>query len=132
MAIVFGVHSAIDWTWFVPAVAMTGLFAAGWVAGRGPLRAGAPKRARRRCPRSQPGMPARPVLRPRRLAGAGAVVAFAVLAALAVAQPWRAQNRGRRRAALVANGNFAAARAAAAERPRTSTRCRSSRSSSAP
>ena len=37
VAVVFGVHSALDWTWFVPAVAVTGLFAAGWVAGRGPL-----------------------------------------------------------------------------------------------
>src|SRR2546430_11293565 len=25
-----------SWTWFVPAVAITGLFCAGWVAGRGP------------------------------------------------------------------------------------------------
>ena len=37
VAVVFGVHSAIDWTWFVPAVAVTGLFCAGWVAGRGPI-----------------------------------------------------------------------------------------------
>ena len=36
VAVVFGVHSALDWTWFVPAVAVTGLFCAGWVAGRGP------------------------------------------------------------------------------------------------
>lgn len=36
-AIAFGVHSAVDWTWFVPGTAVTGLLCAGWVAGRGPL-----------------------------------------------------------------------------------------------
>jgi tetratricopeptide (TPR) repeat protein len=39
VVLVFGVHSFIDWTWFVPANAVAGLLAAGWVAGRGPLRA---------------------------------------------------------------------------------------------
>jgi cytochrome c-type biogenesis protein CcmH/NrfG len=38
VALVFGVHSAVDWTWFVPANAVTGLLAAGWVAARPPLR----------------------------------------------------------------------------------------------
>ena len=38
VAIVFGVSSAVDWTWFVPANAALGLIAAGWVAGRPPLR----------------------------------------------------------------------------------------------
>lgn len=36
-AVAFGVHSAVDWTWFIPGVAVTGLICAGWVAGRGPL-----------------------------------------------------------------------------------------------
>jgi tetratricopeptide (TPR) repeat protein len=35
--VVFGVHSFVDWTWFVPANAAVALLAAGWVAGRGPL-----------------------------------------------------------------------------------------------
>ena len=39
VVLVFGVHSLIDWTWFVPANAVAALIAAGWVAGRGPLRA---------------------------------------------------------------------------------------------
>jgi tetratricopeptide (TPR) repeat protein len=39
VVLVFGVHSAVDWTWFVPANAATALLCAGWVAGRGPLRA---------------------------------------------------------------------------------------------
>ena len=38
VAIVFGVHSAIDWTWFVPATALCGMIAAAWVIARPPLR----------------------------------------------------------------------------------------------
>lgn len=37
VVVVFGVHSFVDWTWFVPANAVVGLLCAGWVAGRGPL-----------------------------------------------------------------------------------------------
>jgi hypothetical protein len=37
VVVVFGVHSFVDWTWFVPANAAVALLAAGWVAGRGPL-----------------------------------------------------------------------------------------------
>ncbi len=36
-AIAFGVHSAVDWTWFVPGTALVGLVCAAWVAGRGPF-----------------------------------------------------------------------------------------------
>ncbi|MBJ7348340.1 MAG: O-antigen ligase family protein [Thermoleophilaceae bacterium] len=32
-ALVYGAHSMIDWTWFVPGVTFIGLVAAGWVAG---------------------------------------------------------------------------------------------------
>ena len=38
IVLIFGVHSLIDWTWFVPANAVVGLLCAGWVAGRPPLR----------------------------------------------------------------------------------------------
>jgi hypothetical protein len=38
VVLIFGVHSAIDWTWFIPANAVTALLCAGWLAGRGPLR----------------------------------------------------------------------------------------------
>jgi tetratricopeptide (TPR) repeat protein len=112
VAIVFGVHSAIDWTWFVPAVTMTGLFAAGWVAGRGPIddvaTAGPPNLSA-----VKPGLPRRRGVLARRLAGAATVVALAALAALVVAQPWRAENRGDEALRLVDSGDFAAARAAA-------------------
>ncbi len=38
VVLIFGVHSFVDWTWFIPANAVLGLLCAGWVAGRGPLR----------------------------------------------------------------------------------------------
>jgi hypothetical protein len=37
VVVIFGVHSAIDWTWFVPGLAVPALVTAGWLAGRGPL-----------------------------------------------------------------------------------------------
>ncbi|HEX4837467.1 MAG TPA: O-antigen ligase family protein, partial [Solirubrobacteraceae bacterium] len=40
IVVVFGVHSFADWTWYVPGNACVGLLCAGWLAGRGPLRAG--------------------------------------------------------------------------------------------
>jgi hypothetical protein len=36
---VFGVHSLVDWTWYVPGDAFVALLCAGWLAGRGPLDA---------------------------------------------------------------------------------------------
>jgi hypothetical protein len=39
IALIFGLHSAIDWTWFVPGNVVPALLCAGWVVGRGPLRA---------------------------------------------------------------------------------------------
>jgi len=42
LVLVFGVHSFVDWTWFVPGTAVLALVAAGWVAGRGPLSEPAP------------------------------------------------------------------------------------------
>ena len=38
VAIVFGLHSAIDWTWFVPGNVLPALLAAGWVVSRTTLR----------------------------------------------------------------------------------------------
>ena len=37
MVVTFGVSSLIDWTWFIPGVAVPALVCAGWLAGRGPL-----------------------------------------------------------------------------------------------
>jgi len=38
VALTFGVHSAVDWTWFIPATALIGLIAAAWVVARPSLR----------------------------------------------------------------------------------------------
>ena len=38
LVVVFGAHSLIDWTWYVPGNACVALLCAGWLAGRGPLR----------------------------------------------------------------------------------------------
>jgi hypothetical protein len=39
VVVVFGVHSFVDWTWYVPGDAFVALLCAGWLAGRGPLDA---------------------------------------------------------------------------------------------
>ncbi len=38
VALIFGLHSAIDWTWFVPGNVVPALLCAGWVASRGTIR----------------------------------------------------------------------------------------------
>jgi hypothetical protein len=84
MIVVFGVHSLIDWTWFVPGVAFPVLLAGGWLAGRG------------RYDESPPGAgsliaAARLGLQSRaRLFAATGAVALAITAAFAAAQPQRA------------------------------------------
>ena len=37
VVVTFVVHSAVDWTWFVPGDAVIAVLCAGWVAGRGPV-----------------------------------------------------------------------------------------------
>jgi hypothetical protein len=39
LVVVFGIHSLVDWTWYVPGNAAVALLCAGWLAGRGPLSA---------------------------------------------------------------------------------------------
>ncbi len=114
VAVVFGVHSAIDWTWFVPAVAVTGLFCAGWVVGRGPLHAE---------PDTDRATPAPPLVRVRPAVPAGrarrgaavaavAVIAFAILTSVAVSQPWRSERKGNDALELASKREFPAALAA--------------------
>jgi O-antigen ligase/polysaccharide polymerase Wzy-like membrane protein len=115
VAIVFGAHSALDWTWFVPAVAVTGLFAAGWVAGRGPLAApqdgAAAETGGRPLWAARPALPRGTALRGRSAVALG-VVALAVLTSFAVLQPWRSERQGNEALGLVSKGDFPAARAA--------------------
>jgi O-antigen ligase len=112
--LVFGIHSSIDWTWFVPATAVMGIFGAGFVAGRGPLPAlavaGAP--ASRASASWRPSMPkgARGWLMPGRdplptIAAAGVVVA-ALFCAWAVYQPQRADNAANDALTLASEGHL--------------------------
>jgi len=57
VALAFGIESAIDWTWFIPAEALPALLAAGWLAGRGPLRQPVGRLARRRRLLDDPRLP---------------------------------------------------------------------------
>ena len=74
IAVVFGLQSAIDWTWFVPGPTAMALVAAGFVAGRAPL--GLPEPA-----------PARAAPSPERLLAASGVLLAAILVAWAIWQP---------------------------------------------
>jgi hypothetical protein len=105
VAVVFGLQSTIDWTWFVPGPAVMALAAGGFVAGRGPLGA-AP------VPIARLVMPSRA-----RIAAAVGVGCAAVLFAWAIWQP-EASNRATNEALdLVARGQVdeAAHKAADAE-----------------
>jgi hypothetical protein len=76
-AVVFGLQSAIDWTWFVPGPTAMALVAAGFVAGRGPLGTG-----------QIAGLPqTRADRSPARLVAAAGVLLAALLAAWAIWQP---------------------------------------------
>lgn len=118
-ALVFGIHSSIDWTWFVPGCAVMGIFGAGFVAGRGPLPALAGAggatlavgTAGPRLPRTVRGwlMPDDPV----RLGAAAAVALVAILCAWAVDQPERSDSATRDALTLVSQGKFQAALAKA-------------------
>jgi tetratricopeptide (TPR) repeat protein len=96
VVVVFGAHSLVDWTWYIPGDACVALLCAGWLAGRGPLLAaqhngaGAPQPARD--PRAVAGALRRgdfAEVGPVRLAVAGAVLVAALLAAWSQLQPQR-------------------------------------------
>jgi hypothetical protein len=112
--IVFGVSSFVDWTWFVPANAVVGLLAAGWLAGRGPRGA--------RGGDEQPPAAAAPALAERLRAGlrdrpraiCAAAAALLVLAtAWTVYQPQRADAIAQDSLDTLATGNADKARAQA-------------------
>jgi hypothetical protein len=79
VVLVFGLQSAIDWTWFFPGLAAPTLLCAGWLAGRGPLSS-APDRPRRR---------ASILTRPGVGAAVTALTALSLLAAWVIWQPLR-------------------------------------------
>lgn len=81
VVVVFGFHSFVDWTWYVPGNVIPGMLAAGWLAGRGPL--GAARPAGSFLERLRAGARDRG-----RLAGAVAVLVLALVAAWTAWQPW--------------------------------------------
>ncbi|MDX6718332.1 MAG: hypothetical protein QOJ63_586 [Solirubrobacteraceae bacterium] len=106
VALVFGVHSFVDWTWFVPANAAVALLAAGWVAGRGPLGAAPGRRAHGSLvERLRAGLAERP-----RAICALAVVLLALLATWTAWQPLRSATLAQRSLATLESGEVAGAR----------------------
>lgn len=113
-ALAFGVHSALDWTWFVPGPAVTALLAAGFVAGRGQAGAAGEEPEPEHEPTAEPppspdaaplaGRPSRA-----RLAAAGAVLAATALLAWTAWQPQRSDRESSHALQLVDAGRPAEA-----------------------
>jgi len=111
VAVTFGVHSAIDWTWFIPGVAVPAMVCGGWLAGRGPLTEPIGVAAGRRRLLDAPG----------RAAASVGVVAITAAAAWFVWQPLRSADAAGSAADAMLRGDSAAAiadaRTAAASDP---------------
>jgi hypothetical protein len=100
IAVVFGLQSAIDWTWFVPGPAAMALVAAGFVAGRGPavaLPEARPAAGGVRAPFRDPSPP--------RLLAASAVLLTALVTAWAIWQPEAADRQTSDAIALADTGD---------------------------
>ena len=117
MVVLFGIHSAIDWTWYVPGVAVAALACAAWLAGRGPLPATAGASAGA-APNGRPSL-SRAGLREAlgrpsalRIASAAAIVAGAVLIAWTQWQPQRSEEARESALGLLASNPRAATEAA--------------------
>jgi hypothetical protein len=114
LVVVFGIHSTVDWTWFVPGNACVALLCAGWLAGRGPLAStvevahAAEDRPRRLS------LPYLGEVDPLRMGIAVAVVVGALLAAWAQWQPQRSADASQEALALSASNPVAARSAARA------------------
>ena len=110
-AVAFGASSSIDWTWFIPGVALPALLCAGWLAGRGPLPERVGLRERRARTRSWVGAPL----------AVSATVALGVLCMWMVWQPLRSADDANAAMNALAAGNGGAAlddaQSAAAEDP---------------
>jgi hypothetical protein len=87
VAIVFGLQSALDWTWFVPGPAAMALVAAGFVAGRGPVAAVAADGGTIDLPAAQGSGWRLPRPTGGRIAGAAGVAVAALILVWAVWQP---------------------------------------------
>jgi hypothetical protein len=97
--VIFGISSLIDWTWFVPGVAVPALVCAGWLAGRGPIDAPIGRAKDRRRLSTSPGVAA---------IGLG-IVAATIVAAWFVWQPLHSQNAFDAAISAMSDGNSTAA-----------------------
>ena len=111
VVVTFGVSSLIDWTWFIPGLAVPALVCAGWLAGRGPLKQPVGRAPERRRLSTSPGAAA---------AGLG-IVAATIVAAWFVWQPLHSENDFNGAITAMASGNsttaLADAQSAAAADP---------------
>ena len=111
IVLTFGLHSLIDWTWFIPATAITGLACAGWLAGRGPLGAPVGRLSRRR----------QLTRTPAAAIAVASIVVIALAAGWVAVEPLRSSDADSAALAAAIRGNAAVAltdaRAAAADDP---------------
>lgn len=110
----YGLQSSIDWTWFVPGPTVAGLAAAGFLAGRGPLRrAGASPEVEPQDGSEAEGSRQRLLYirgaDPLRLIGAGAVLVTALLCAWVAWQPQRSASATDRAIGLADSRDYVAA-----------------------
>ncbi len=103
VAVVFGVQSAIDWTWFVPGVTAVALAAAGFVAGRGAFAASASGATAALAPESE-GRFHRPPWG--RVVAAVGVLATAALLCGAIWQPERSSRAAAKAMSEIGEGNL--------------------------
>ncbi len=99
IVVVYGVHSFIDWTWFVPGCTVFALLCAGWLAGRGPLDLQSVTPAPLRHPRAW-------LRADGAMAGALLSVAAALIIAYAVWQPLRSLNASNEALARLESGDI--------------------------
>jgi tetratricopeptide (TPR) repeat protein len=105
VVLVFGVQSAIDWTWFVPGPAVMAIASAGFVAGRGPVASLARPLA---TPEGDVGPGRRP--EPIRIAAAAAVAVTALLCVWTIWQPEASERASNTALDLIDSGKIAQAR----------------------
>jgi O-antigen ligase len=114
IVVVFGVHSFVDWSWYVPGDACVALLCAGWLAGRGPLSPAPNALA------SAARTPSLRELGPVRIGVAVAAVIAALLAAWTQWQPQRSVDASQEALGLLASSPsraLAAAQAGVARDP---------------
>jgi hypothetical protein len=99
IVLIFGLHSLIDWPWFIPGCAVLALACAGWLAGRGPLEAPVGRATARRQLMRSPGLGA----------VCAGVVALLIGAVWVIVAPLRSADAGASAISALQRGDSAAA-----------------------